>query len=186
MGPRSRQVVGCVPFGGVMCWWCTVLKQRETGTSDVGANSFVVYVTLCPAFAIHMKAKSWWWAPESAVQPVLNPVIQCTLLEFACEDFMTVSEALLKLTISTVPSSLIQVVASSERDQVGQAWFAFCESMLTLPGRVLVIHVHRDGLQTEVFHHLSRDWCQAVIPGLSLPLSSPQVPVLSSRTFQSW
>lgn len=145
-----------------------------------------VSVTLCPAFAIHMKAKSWWWAPESAVQPVLNPVIQCTLLEFACEDFMTVSEALLKLTISTVPPSLIQVVASSERDQVGQAWFAFCESMLTLPGRVLVIHVHRDGLQTEVFHHLSRDWCQAVIPGLSLPLSSPQVPVLSSRTFQSW
>lgn len=64
-----------------------------------------------------------------------------------------------------------------EGDEVGQAWFAFGESMLTIPGHVLVIHVQRDGFQNKVFCPLSRDWCEAVWPVILgyiciLPVSS--------------
>ena len=44
-----------------------------------------------------------------------------------------------------------------EGHQIGQAWFPLGESMLTTPDNLFFLHLFRDDIQNELFHHLSRD-----------------------------
>jgi len=84
---------------------------------------------------------------------------------------------------------------SQKAIKIGQAFFPLGESMLTTPDNLLVLHLLRDDICNELFHHLSRDGGEAdqpVVPWVLLLAlfedwsdnGSPQVLLLLSMTFQ--